>query len=111
MSDEGNQVLADPSIMQLMADHYVDYLQASSTVNYLEEWNLYLNTNEIMPDDIGIVGWWGVHHMLLFLFYHQSSQFSSYMRVTTQHGNHLLITTYQSWPLLSQVNGHFLWLA
>ena len=88
-----------------------DYLQASSTVNYLEEWNLYLNTNEIMPDDIGIVGWWGVHHMLLFLFYHRSSQFSSYMGVTTRRGNRLLVTTYQSWPLLSQVNGHFLRLA
>ena len=37
-----------------------DYPEASSTVNYLEEFNLYLNTNEIVPDDIGIVSWWGV---------------------------------------------------
>ena len=49
-----------------------DYLQASSTVNaYLEEWNLYLNMNEVVLDDIGIVGWWGVCCMLLF--HHQSS--------------------------------------
>ena len=27
MSDEGNRVSADPSIMQLMADHYVEAWQ------------------------------------------------------------------------------------
>ena len=27
---------------------------------YIEEWNLYLNTHEVMPDDIEIVTWWGV---------------------------------------------------
>ena len=48
-----------------------DYPEASSTVNYLEEFNLYLNTNEIVPDDISIVSWWGVHQMLLF--HHQRS--------------------------------------
>ena len=47
-----------------------DYLEAS-TVNYLEEFNLYLNTNEIVPDDVGIVSWWGVHQM--FLFHHRRS--------------------------------------
>ena len=42
------------------------YSQVSSTADaYLEEWNLYLNTNEIVPDDIGIIGWWGVRCVLL----------------------------------------------
>jgi hypothetical protein len=42
-----------------------DYPQASNTVNtYLEEWNLYLNMNEVVPDNIRIVGWWGVRHVL-----------------------------------------------
>ena len=27
---------------------------------YLEEWNLYLNTHEVVPNDMGIVHWWGV---------------------------------------------------
>ena len=33
---------------------------------YLEEWNLYLNTHETVPDDIGIVRWWGVGLSLSF---------------------------------------------
>ena len=37
-----------------------DYLKALSTGNHLEEWNLYLTMNEVVPDEIGIVGWWGV---------------------------------------------------
>ena len=27
---------------------------------YLDEWSLYLNTHEVVPDDMGIVRWWGV---------------------------------------------------
>ena len=34
---------------------------------YLEEWNLYLNTHEAVPDDIGIVRWQGVGLSLSFL--------------------------------------------
>src|ERR1700761_3419404 len=33
---------------------------------YLEEWNLYLNTHEVVPDNIGIVRWWGVGLTLSF---------------------------------------------
>ena len=44
-----------------------DSIQATSTVNtYMEEWKLYLNTNEVVPDDVGIARWWGVG--LAFLF-------------------------------------------
>lgn len=32
----------------------------------MEEWKLYLNTNEVVPDDVGIARWWGVG--LAFLF-------------------------------------------
>ena len=48
-----------------------DYLKASSTGNHLEEWNLYLTMNKVVPDEIRIVGWWGVCQMLSF--HHQSS--------------------------------------
>ena len=34
---------------------------------YQEEWSLYLNTHEIVPDDMGVVRWWGVHFALSFL--------------------------------------------
>ncbi len=27
---------------------------------WLEEWNLYLNTHDIVPEGMGIVCWWGV---------------------------------------------------
>ena len=44
-----------------------DHPKATSAIEpYLEEWNLYLNTNEAAPDDVGIVQWWGVHTMFLF---------------------------------------------
>ena len=34
---------------------------------YQEEWSLYLNTHEIVPDDMGVVRWWGVRFALSFL--------------------------------------------
>ena len=44
-----------------------NYQQTSNaTDTYIEEWNLYLNAHKAMPDDIGIVAWWGV--CLTFLF-------------------------------------------
>ena len=44
-----------------------DCADTTSTVDpYLQEWNLYLNTNEAVPDDVGIVQWWGVRTMFLF---------------------------------------------
>ena len=46
------------------SDDDEDYPRALSTGNYLEEWNLYLTTNKVVPDEIEIVGWWGVHWML-----------------------------------------------
>ena len=33
---------------------------------YLEEWNLYLNTHEVVPNNIGIVRWWGVSIVIVF---------------------------------------------
>ena len=54
--------------MDLSSDNDHDnYQQTSKAVDtYIEEWNLYLNTHEAMPDDIGIVAWWGVRPALLF---------------------------------------------
>ena len=38
-----------------------DYQQVINKGNaYLDEWSLYLNTHEVVPDDMGIVRWWGV---------------------------------------------------
>ena len=45
--------------------------------SWIEEWKLYLNTHEVVPDDIGIVHWWGV---CLFLFYFLASFCSQYVR-------------------------------
>jgi hypothetical protein len=44
-----------------------DRPQVTNAVDpYLEEWSLYLNTNEAVPDDMGIVQWWGVRTLSLF---------------------------------------------
>jgi hypothetical protein len=38
-----------------------NYQQAADQTNgWIEEWKLYLNTFEVMPDNMGIVHWWGV---------------------------------------------------
>jgi len=33
---------------------------------WLEEWNLYIQTHETVPEGMGIVCWWGVHSFYLF---------------------------------------------
>jgi hypothetical protein len=33
---------------------------SNTTDSYLDEWQLYLNTHEVVSDDVGIVRWWGV---------------------------------------------------
>ena len=44
-----------------------DCQQVTNTANsWLDEWKLYLNTHEVVPDDVGIVRWWGVCFSLLF---------------------------------------------
>ena len=35
---------------------------------YLDEWRLYLNTHEVVPNDVGIVQWWGVHCIVVLGF-------------------------------------------
>jgi hypothetical protein len=45
-----------------------DCQQISNTTNsWSEEWKLYLNTHEVVPDDMGIVHWWGVGIFLSFV--------------------------------------------
>jgi hypothetical protein len=45
-----------------------DCQQVANTANTsLEEWKLYLNTHEVVPDDIGIVRWWGCVSHLYFV--------------------------------------------
>lgn len=56
---------------------------------YLEEWNLYLNTNEAVLDNIGIVQWWGAH---IYLY----SPYISHTRVLQLYGSH-----YPTWCLLA----------
>lgn len=72
----------------------------------MEEWKLYLNTNEVVLDDIGIVHWWGVGLALLFPDSDLTLGFSSYMAAAIRHGSRLLATTFPSWHPLSQANGH-----
>ena len=86
-----------------------DYLKASSTGNHLEEWNLYLTMNEVVPDEIGIWLVGGVSNVVISS--PELTYFSSCMGVTTLCGNHLLATTCQSWLCLSQANELFLQLA
>ena len=43
---------------------------------YLEEWNLYVNTHEAVPDGMGIVQWWGVCIITLFLTLISHSHFT-----------------------------------
>ncbi len=44
-----------------------DCQQVTNTANsWLDEWKLYLNTHEVVLDDVGIVRWWGVCFSLLF---------------------------------------------
>jgi hypothetical protein len=35
--------------------------------SWMEEWKLYLNTHEVVPDNMGIVHWWGVSVDFYFL--------------------------------------------
>jgi hypothetical protein len=38
-----------------------DCQQAADLTNgWIDEWKLYLNTYEVVPDNMGIVPWWGV---------------------------------------------------
>jgi hypothetical protein len=33
--------------------------------SWIEEWKLYVNTYKVIPDDMGIVQWWGVSSQLV----------------------------------------------
>jgi hypothetical protein len=75
-----------------------DCQQATNVGNtYMEEWKLYLNTNEVVPDDMRIVRWWGVGLTSFFSEFDLTSVFSSYMAAAIRHGSHLHVTTFQSW--------------
>ena len=41
-----------------------------ATNSWMDEWKSYLNTHEVVPDNMGIVHWWGVRIALLFPYYH-----------------------------------------
>jgi hypothetical protein len=41
---------------------------ADPTSSWIDEWKLYINTYEVVPDDMGIVQWWGVSLQLRSLF-------------------------------------------
>lgn len=37
-----------------------DHPSSDPSKPWLEEWNLYLQTHEVVPEGLGIVEWWGV---------------------------------------------------
>ena len=74
----------------------------------MEEWKLYLNTREDVPDDIGIVRWWGVRKMFTILVLGSNLIMCCYFSCTesaTQHGRHLLVITWESWLRQCPVRG------
>ena len=70
---------------------------------YLEAWNGYINTNEVVLDGMGIVQWWGVHVISLFPESDLTLIFYSCMEAATQHGSLLhAITLLSSSSVLSK---------
>ena len=41
-----------------------------ATNSWMDEWKSYLNMHKVVPDNMGIVHWWGVRIALLFPYYH-----------------------------------------
>ena len=37
-----------------------DHASSDPSKPWLKEWNLYLQTHEVVPEGMGIVEWWGV---------------------------------------------------
>jgi hypothetical protein len=72
-----------------------DCQQVDATNSWIDEWKLYIDTNEVVPDEMGIVRWWGVH--ISFSCYNTLIQYLyfRYMEAATQHGNHLHAITLQ----------------
>ena len=76
---------------------------ANMADTYLEEWNAYINTNEVVPDGMGTVQWWGVRVISLFTESDLTSIFYSCMEAATQHGSLSRAITLLSWPPQFQV--------
>jgi hypothetical protein len=56
----GRQNIDDTDLSSSDDNDDNDQQTSKGADTYLEEWNLYLNAHEAIPDDIGIVAWWGV---------------------------------------------------
>ena len=86
-----------------------DHQPVTNSANLsMEEWKLYLNTCEDVPDDIGIVCWWGVCNMSTILVLGSKLIMYCYFSCTesaTQHGRHLLVITWESWLCQCPVRG------
>jgi hypothetical protein len=50
------------------SDDNNDRQVANPMSSWIDEWKLYINTYEVVPDDMGIVQWWGVSLQLCSLF-------------------------------------------
>ena len=72
-----------------------DCQQVDATNSWIDEWKLYIDTNEVVPDEMGIVRWWGVR--ISFSCYNTLIQYLyfRYMEAATQHGSHLHVITLQ----------------
>ena len=78
---------------------------ARQTSSWIEEWKLYINMYEVVPDDMGVVKWWGVSSQCCHVFPSHSYAALRPTEEGIQFGNRSHMTIWPLWPLQSLARG------